>query len=165
MDTGPDGFSSFCDENYSRIAALVAALLGDRHQAQGITREAFARALARWGHIDAPEVWVRRVAQRLAIDAGRVAEPDPLAATALDSALMRLPIQQRQVLVLSYLADLPADEIAGDCGLTPGAVRIRLAAARRRLASPTSGRRQPAMITRSSSPPAADPTSASTRYS
>ncbi|HXL95347.1 MAG TPA: RNA polymerase sigma factor [Streptosporangiaceae bacterium] len=133
MDTGPDGFSSFYQENYSRIAALVAALLGDRHQGEGITQEAFARALARWKHIDAPGTWVRRVAQQLAIDTGRPKEPDPRTATPLSSALMRLPIQQRRVLVLSYLAGLPADEIAGDCGLTPGAVRTRLAAARHRL--------------------------------
>jgi len=74
VDIGPDGFSSFYEASYSRVAGLVAAMLGDRHQAEDITQEAFARALARRGHIGAPEVWVRRAAQRLAIDAGRPAE-------------------------------------------------------------------------------------------
>jgi RNA polymerase sigma-70 factor (ECF subfamily) len=111
--------SSFYEENYSRTAALAAALLGDRRQGEAITREAFARALARRGHIGAPEVWVRRAAQRLAIDAGRPAEPDPVTSTALSSALMRLPIQQRRLLVLYYLADLPADEITGDAQAGP----------------------------------------------
>ena len=49
-------------------------MLGDRHQAEDIAQEAFARALTRWpriGRYDQPEAWVRRVALRLTIDAGR----------------------------------------------------------------------------------------------
>jgi RNA polymerase sigma-70 factor (ECF subfamily) len=154
VDIGPDGFSAFYEASYSRMAGLVAAMLGDRHQAEDITQEAFARALVRWkrvGTYDAPEAWVRRVAQRLVIDAGRRAqhtirvsallaaaqrgraEPDPLISTALSIALMRLPMHQRQVLVLYYLADLPVDEIARDVGIPVGTVRGRLAAARHRL--------------------------------
>jgi RNA polymerase sigma factor (sigma-70 family) len=37
------------------------------------------------------------------------------------------------VLVLYYLADLPVEEIARDCGISPSTVRSRLAAARDRL--------------------------------
>jgi len=154
VSTGPDGFTSFYEASYSRVATLVAAMLGDRQQAEDIAQEAFARALIRWkrvGTYDAPEAWVRRVAQRLVIDAGRRAqhairvsallaaaqrgraEPDPLTSTALSIALMRLPLHQRQVLVLYYLADLPVDEIARDVGIPAGTVRTRLAAARHRL--------------------------------
>jgi DNA-directed RNA polymerase specialized sigma24 family protein len=46
-------------------------------------------------------------------------KPDPVTSTALSSALMRLPIQQRRLLVLYYLADLPADEITGDAQAGP----------------------------------------------
>jgi len=35
--------------------------------------------------------------------------------------------------VLYYLADLPVDDIARDCGISVGTVRTRLAAARHRL--------------------------------
>ena len=49
--------------------------------------------------------------------AGRYDRHDPLEATALSIALMRLPLPQRQVLVLHYLADLPVDDIARDCGV------------------------------------------------
>ena len=154
MSTGPDDFTSFYEASYSRVATLVAAMVGDQQQAEDIAQEAFARALIRWkrvGTYDAPEAWVRRVAQRLVIDAGRRAqhavrisallaaaqrghaEPDPLTSTALSIALMRLPLPQRQVLVLHYLADLTVDDIARDCGIPSGTVRARLASARHRL--------------------------------
>jgi RNA polymerase sigma-70 factor (ECF subfamily) len=100
---------------------------------------------------DLPEAWVRRVAIRLTIDAsrrmrravqlsarlaagqrGQGQARDPLAATALSVALMRLPLPQRQVIVLRYLADLPVGDIARDCGVSVGTVRTRLAAARGR---------------------------------
>jgi RNA polymerase sigma-70 factor (ECF subfamily) len=150
-----DDFAEFYEASYRRVTALVAAVVGDRHQAEDIAQEAFARALARWQRIaryDLPEAWVRRVALRLTIDAsrrtsravrvsallaagqrGRGQPRDPLAATALSVALMRLPLPQRQVLVLHYLADLPVDDIAHDCGISVRTVRTRLAAARQRL--------------------------------
>jgi RNA polymerase sigma-70 factor, ECF subfamily len=156
VGTGPDGFTEFYEASYSRVAALVAAMLGDRHQAEDIAQEAFARALARWkrvGAYEAPEAWVRQVALRLVVDAGRRAktalrasallaaaqrgraEHDPLTSTALSIALMRISLDQRQVIVLYYLADLSVEDIARDCGIPAGTVRTRLAAARHRLES------------------------------
>jgi RNA polymerase sigma-70 factor (ECF subfamily) len=151
-----DGFAEFYEANYGRIVALAAAVLGDRHQAEDVAQEAFARALARWptvGGYDLPEAWVRRVALRLAVDAGRrtqrarrvsarlaavkrrtAGEPgDLLASTALGVALMRVPLRQREVLVMHYLADLPVEVIARDCGVAVGTVKTRLAAGRQRL--------------------------------
>ena len=154
-----DEFAEFYEASYGRVVALVAALVGERHQAEDIAQEAFARALTRWPRIsryDLPEAWVRRVALRLTIDAGRRTRraaslsvrlglherlglhdrhvpDDPLATTALSVALLRLPLRLRQVIVLHYLADLPVAEIARDCGISAGTVRNRLAAARDRL--------------------------------
>jgi RNA polymerase sigma-70 factor, ECF subfamily len=148
-----DDFAEFYEASYCRVVALVTAIVGERHQAEDIAQEAFARALIRWSRVaryDLPEAWVRRVALRLTIDAGRRTrraaalslrlaagqrgtQRDPLAATALSVALMRLPLSQRQVIVLYYLADLPVEDIARDCGVSVGTVRTRLAAARHRL--------------------------------
>jgi RNA polymerase sigma-70 factor, ECF subfamily len=154
-----DDFAEFYEASYGRVVALVAAMVGERHQAEDIAQEAFARALTRWPRIaryDLPEAWVRRVALRLTMDAGRRTRRaasmsvrlaaglasqrggrhdvrDPLAATALSMALMRLPLSQRQVIVLYYLADLPVQDIARDCGVSVSTVRTRLAAARHRL--------------------------------
>jgi RNA polymerase sigma-70 factor (ECF subfamily) len=154
-----DDFAEFYQASYGRMVGLVAALVGDRHQAEDIAQEAFSRALTRWQRLaryDLPEAWVRRVALRLTVDASRRMnrtrimsvllavgqrgaagdryDPhDPLEATALSVALMRLPLPQRQVLVLYYLADLPVEDIARDCGISVSTVRTRLAAARHRL--------------------------------
>jgi RNA polymerase sigma-70 factor, ECF subfamily len=149
-------FQDFYQANYRGIVAIVAALLGDRAEAEDVAQEAFARALARWHRVsafDLPESWVRRVATHLAIDSARrlrraaalrarvAANPvppasdplDPLPSTRLIAALLRVPLGQREVLVLHYLADLPVAVIASDRGLSTGTVKSRLAAGRRRL--------------------------------
>jgi len=121
-----DDFAEFYEASYRRMVGLVAAMTGDRSQAEDIAQEAFARALTRWPQVaryDLPEAWVRRVAIRLTVDAlrrmrravrlsarlaagerGGGSGPrdtgDPLATTALSMALLRLPLTQRQVLVL-----------------------------------------------------------------
>ncbi len=151
-----DSFQEFYVANYWRIAGLVAAVLGSRTEAEDVAQEAFSRALVRWPRIasyDLPDAWVRRVALRLAIDSARrvrraarlvarvagdpvlpAGDPlDPLPSTRLTDALLRVPLPQREVLVLHYLADLPVDAIALDRGLSPGTVKTRLAAGRRRL--------------------------------
>jgi RNA polymerase sigma-70 factor (ECF subfamily) len=159
VPTQTENFEEFYEASYRRVVAVVAAIAGDRHQAEDIAQEAFSRALTRWHRIaryELPEAWVRRVALRLTVDAARRTRRakimsvllavgqrgaygdrydlrDPLEATALSVALMRLPLPQRQVLVLYYLADLPVDDIARDCGISVGTVRNRLTAARRRL--------------------------------
>jgi RNA polymerase sigma-70 factor (ECF subfamily) len=151
------GFQEFYEANYGHIVALVTAVLGDRHEAEDVAQEAFARAFTRWsgiGDYDLPEAWVRLVALRIAIDSGRrlrrslrvlarlaaqrrgsgAPEPgDSIALTPLGAALGRLPMREREVVVLHYLADLPVDAIARERGLAPGTVRTRLAAGRRRL--------------------------------
>jgi RNA polymerase sigma-70 factor (ECF subfamily) len=149
-------FQEFYEANYGRIVAMVAVVLGDRHQAEDVAQEAFARALTRWSRIggyELPEAWVRRVALRIATDSGRrfrrairvsvkiaaqrqATEPEPcdsLAFTALGAALRRLPLREREVLALHYLADLPVEAIARERGLPAGTVKTRLAAGRRRL--------------------------------
>jgi RNA polymerase sigma-70 factor (ECF subfamily) len=151
-----DDFGEFYQANYGRVVAMATAMLGDRREAEDVAQEAFARALARWSRLrryDQPGAWVRTVALRLAIDSARrvrrgvratVAlaaqrrpdDPEPsdaLPFTALGAALRTLPLRERHVIVLHYLADLPVAEIARECGLPSGTVKARLAAGRKRL--------------------------------
>jgi RNA polymerase sigma-70 factor, ECF subfamily len=149
-------FEEFYQASYGRTVALIAAITGSRHEAEDVAQEAYARALARWSRLrgyDLPEAWVRRVALRIAIDSGRrlrrnlaaavrlaaqrrPAGPEPaddLKYTPLGMALLGLPVHQRQVIVLHYLADLPVNVIADECGLSVGTVKTRLLVARRHL--------------------------------
>jgi RNA polymerase sigma-70 factor, ECF subfamily len=165
-----DQFEHFYQANYRRIVAVVAAVLGSTAEAEDVAQEAFARALARWPRIagyDLPEAWVRRVALRLAVDSGRrlgrarrltarlsaastseaAAQADPLGplpSTELTSALLRVPLRQREVLVMHYLADLPVEVIARERGVPEGTVKTRLAAGRRRLERELAGSAQAA---------------------
>ena len=66
-----EDFAEFYEASYRRVVALVAAIVGDRHQAEDIAQEAFSRALTRWQRVaryDLPEAWVRRVALRLTVE-------------------------------------------------------------------------------------------------
>jgi RNA polymerase sigma-70 factor, ECF subfamily len=151
-----DDFQEFYQSSYGRTVAMIAAVAGTRHEAEDIVQEAFAQALTRWSRLrtyDVPEAWLRKVALRIAMDSGRRArrslvnsaliaaqregpEPAPgddLRYTALGTALMDLPVRERQVLVLHHLADLSIDAIAAECGLPAGAVKTRLAVGRRHL--------------------------------
>jgi RNA polymerase sigma-70 factor (ECF subfamily) len=159
-----DEFGEFYQANYGRVVAMATAMLGDRREAEDVAQEAFARALARWSRLrryDQPGAWVRTVALRLAIDSGRrvrrgmratVAlaaqrrpdhpEPsDALPFTALGAALGALPLRERHVIVLHYLADLPVDEVAALLGVPSGTVKSRLSRARGALAAHLDGYR------------------------
>lgn len=156
MQTDRD-FQDFYEANYGRLVGMLTTILGDQAEAEDAAQEAFARALLRWSRLvryELPEAWVRRVALRLAIDTGRrrrralrltlrlsavpspvVPEPgDPLMLSTMGAALGRMPLTEREVIVLHYLADLPVDVIARERGLPVGTVKTRLAAGRRRLA-------------------------------
>ena len=149
-------FEDFYQASYGRVMALLLAVVGDRQEAEDAVQEAFARALARWPRLstyDLPEAWVRQVALRLAVDSGRrlrrsirlsarlrgarpAQAPEPgegVAFSALGSALMRLPLREREVLVLHYFADMTAERIAAERGLPAGTVKARLVAGRRHL--------------------------------
>jgi len=149
-------FEQFYLANYGRTVAMAAAVLGNRHEAEDVAQEAFTRALARWSRVrkyELPEAWVRKVALRLSIDAGRRVRrtigvavkmaaqrhpaqsetADSLPFTALGDALKRLPLQQRQVVALYYLADMSVAEIAQETGVAVGTVKARLATARQRI--------------------------------
>lgn len=149
-------FEEFYQGSYRRVVAVAAAVLGDRQEAEDVAQEAFARALVRWprlGGYDQPEAWVRRVALNLAVDSGRRVRrglraqlrllarsrdvggdpADQAGSTPLSLALARVPLRQREILVLHYLLDLPVRQIAQERGLPQGTVKARLIAGRRRL--------------------------------
>ncbi len=121
-------------------------------------QEAFVKAYARWRRIsryDQPLAWVRRVAinqlrdlhrkrvrgeralARLGTDDASFV-PDPPALD-LSYALATLTPQQRIAAALFYVDDLSVAEVAAAMGLSAGAVKFHLHAARDRLRSELAG--------------------------
>jgi RNA polymerase sigma-70 factor, ECF subfamily len=150
-------FAEFYAASFGRLTGQLAAMTGDRAEAQDAVQEAFIRAWQHRGKLDraaSPEAWVRTTAWRIAVTrwrraqsgerlmglrdgAGRlpefVAGPTP-DRVAFESALRQVPAEQRRVLVLYYLCDLTVAEIAAETGAPDGTVKARLARGRAAMA-------------------------------
>jgi RNA polymerase sigma-70 factor (ECF subfamily) len=147
-------FEDFYQGTRHRVATFLYALTGDRGEAQDAAQEAYARAWQNWsrvGSYEDPEAWVRMVGYRLAMNVWRKAanrfrayrrhgtahDVDPPGETTLmvRAALRDLPHEQRLVVVLHYVLDLPVAEISRQTGVPANTVKTRLARGRRRLAT------------------------------
>lgn len=146
-------FTWFFRAEYPQVVQTVYLILRDAGRAEDIAQEAFLALYARWKRIsryERPDLWVRRVAIRLAmrlagrermrVDRERGAPsapplPEPLRADPdLVRALRTLSWTQRAAVVLFYFEDRPAAEIAHILGCAESTVRVHLAHARSRLA-------------------------------
>jgi RNA polymerase sigma-70 factor (ECF subfamily) len=146
-------FEELFAATYGRLVGLLFAFLHDRAQAEDVVQDAFASALLRWRVLRRyhdPEAWVRTVALRRAIDhhrrtarqlraLRRLGPPSslpPVGAEHVDlvRALRKLPLTQREVLVLHYVAELAVEQVAAELRLPLGTVKSRLARGRAALA-------------------------------
>lgn len=146
-------FDGFYAAHFQALTIQLYAYTGDLPGAQDLVQEAFCRAVARWKRVaalDDPLAWVRRVAWNLATSQWRrartaalflrkhrvetVPAPGP-DRVALAGALATLPAQQRRVVVLHYLADLPVRDIADQIGVPEGTVKVWLHRGRAALAA------------------------------
>ena len=144
-------FADFYRGSANECLRTVMASVGDRHTAQELVDEAFARACASWRTVSkhpAPAAWVVRTALNVNISRWRrrrreisVADPaagtDPWAAEDAESpvdpkimaALMRLPVRQRQVVALRLFLDLDTARTAEVLGISPSTVKAHQARA------------------------------------
>ncbi|GLZ36742.1 sigma-70 family RNA polymerase sigma factor [Actinokineospora sp. NBRC 105648] len=145
-------FEQLYRSGYRRLVLSAYAVLGDLGEAEEVAQEAFAvgyRKRSTLAAADSPEAWLRTVAvnaarrrakRRAMLDRIMFREPAlGLVAAAgeyadLHDAIRGLPVDQRSVVVLHYLADLPVAEIAELLGIAPGTVKSRLSRARQCLA-------------------------------
>ncbi|MGH9211471.1 MAG: sigma-70 family RNA polymerase sigma factor [Acidimicrobiales bacterium] len=146
-------FTSFYETEASRLVRSLALAIDDPVLAEDAAAEAFARAWARWPEVstrDSPSAWVMRVALNQARDRFRrrrverrkasaiaradvVHDPQPHLDLRLWHAVRDLPEQERTLVALRYVADLPQTEIARLLGLPPGTVASALSRARHKL--------------------------------
>jgi RNA polymerase sigma-70 factor, ECF subfamily len=150
-----DGFGAFFQAAYPRVVGQLRLLTGDLASAEDAAQEAFVRAASRWGQLaryQQPEAWVRKTAFRLAVDGLRrarrhrgalarlAARPESVALSDAEDrqvivALQRLPLPQREVLVLHHCLDLPVEAVAAQTGVSVGTVKSRLHRGREQLAA------------------------------
>jgi RNA polymerase sigma-70 factor (ECF subfamily) len=137
-------FADFYTATFGLLTAQMHAFVGDHAEAQDLVQEAYTRAYSRWSRIggyDDPLSWVRRVAWNMAVSRwrrGRIlrlwhrellqesaSAPSHLHVD-LVRALAQLPANQRQAVVLHYLADMPVAEIAAFMEAAEGTVKAWL---------------------------------------
>jgi len=141
------------DASYRRLVVQLFAVCGVMADAEDAVQEAFVSALRKRSDLAGvanPEAWLRTVALRQLRGGWRHAEvvrryqgrvPGPQREVevgpehvAIVTALAEVEPDQRQVVVLHYLADLGVAEIAAELGLPEGTVKSRLSRARKKLA-------------------------------
>jgi RNA polymerase sigma-70 factor, ECF subfamily len=145
-------FEGFYRSNLARVVRACALVLLDRQGAEDVAAEAFARLWSRWGQIESEDHaggFVFKTAMRLCAKRGRIRgrerlvglpdrrAPDEIG-RALErrdvmAALGRLPIRQRQAVVLRDWAGFETQEIAGMLGIRESTIRVHLARGRQAL--------------------------------
>jgi RNA polymerase sigma-70 factor (ECF subfamily) len=149
-----------------RLRRYALALVGDRAAADDLVQDTLERALNKfhlwrrgtdlraWLFTVMHNVYVNQLRSRreyLALEGEalelpvRAAHDAPLEARDVTRALARLPVEQREVLLLVVLEDLSYEEAAGALGVPIGTVMSRLSRAREKLRAlmeglPPSGR-------------------------
>ena len=151
----PEHYSALYTIYLQPLLRFAWLLCGDRHQAEDVVAEAFAKVLPQWrrGRVYEPYAYLRRAVVNEATTRGRrrvletreerrrsgsgrgagrldevVAERDVVV-----RALRCLPVRQRAVLVLRYYDDLPEREVADLLGLSVGTVKSHTARGLERL--------------------------------
>jgi len=135
---------------FGPMVRSLAVAAGDRGVAEDCVQDAFMRAFVRWqrvARLDDPVGWIRHVAVNRMRDHfrklerggrafARLQSQDTPVANAPDEPnelaqlLGRLPAQQRIASALFYVEDLSVGEVADAMGLSEGAVKYHLHAAR-----------------------------------
>jgi RNA polymerase sigma-70 factor (ECF subfamily) len=145
-------FEAFFEQHFASVARALVLIVGNETEAEELTEEAFVRAWDRWERVRtmaSPVGYVYRTAvnlnrnrlRRLAGELRRHRPPEPVpdpADTAEDrdrirTALIALPLGQREALVLVGWFGLGSEEAAAALGIKPASLRARVHRARAEL--------------------------------
>jgi RNA polymerase sigma-70 factor (sigma-E family) len=138
-------FTEFVAARTPALIRLAYLLTGDQHAAEDLLQTALMKTASRWGQVrhDDPERYVRTVLYREQVSRWRrrrhrevavhpppdLSYADPSAHSdlrlSMREALLRLPPDQRAVLVLRYYEDLTETQVAAVLDCSVGTVRSR----------------------------------------
>jgi RNA polymerase sigma-70 factor, ECF subfamily len=137
----------------ARLGGFLAQFVRDRQLAEDLLQDTFHDALRSWASVTAAaneEAWLFGIARNRALQAlrrrrrfdralarlsaRRAAESEPAETVALRDLMERtLSAEDRALILLRYLHEFDASELAAMTGLSSQAIRQRLARARKRL--------------------------------
>jgi RNA polymerase sigma-70 factor (sigma-E family) len=139
-------FDDFVRARLPYLLRLGRALTGDEHRGADLVQDALERALPKWGRIEDPEGYVRRIMVNRNVSVWRGVRRERLTDVtpdrvhhdeerddALFEALHRLPVRQRTVIALRYLADQTEAQTAESMGCSLGTVKSQASAAMKTL--------------------------------
>jgi RNA polymerase sigma-70 factor (sigma-E family) len=135
-------FDEYVAARFPALRRLAYLLTGDWNEAEDLVQDALVRCQRRWHGIaaDDPHAYVRRAVvngaanwrrrRRIELPLPDVQQSGDHAASTdarlvLLEALRRLPVDQRQVLVLRFYEQLTEAETAQALGIAPGTVKSR----------------------------------------
>ncbi len=149
-DAPPAGsFEEFFAAEYPRLLRVMYLVIGNRHEAEEVTQDAFVRALERWDRVRAAgnrpgylyriavnlyRSKLRRVARAARKTLRPQPEADPFQAAddrdAIARALVALPEGQREAVVMVEWLGMTDDQVGEILGISPVTVRVRIHRAR-----------------------------------
>ncbi|HQS32881.1 MAG: RNA polymerase subunit sigma-24 [Polaromonas sp. 39-63-203] len=140
-----------------RLRRYARALVSNRDDADDLVQDTLERALTRaalWRGVADMRAWLFGVMHNLHVDGVRrpklhtvvldddtpevpvaAAQSERLAVLDLQAALERLPVEQREIILLVALEDMSYAEVAATLGIPIGSVMSRLSRGRARLQS------------------------------
>lgn len=137
-------FTAFVRESSAYLHRTAYLLCGDRHRAEELVQSTFERVYRTWAKVrpGTETAYARRILVNLRIDGWRHTRREsfpgddkiPVAPSSdhaghvvlrdeLVRGLARLPVNQRRVVVLRHLLDLPEAEVARELGIAVGTVK------------------------------------------
>ncbi|WP_307868275.1 SigE family RNA polymerase sigma factor [Umezawaea beigongshangensis] len=148
----PTSYTEFVETRFGELSRYATALTGDPHLAQDVVQDVLIRLRPRWGSIDAPGPYVRRMItneyfswrRRRSVRDVVLSPPDVLTdigpATgdfsaqiderdAMMARLSTLPRKQRAAVVLRYYENCDDAEIAAVLGCRTSTVRSQISRA------------------------------------
>ena len=165
---GPDAGNDQLLAWVPRLRRYARALVGNRDDADDLVQDTLERALAKsalWRGVSDMRAWLFSMMHNLHVDGIRrprlhtvVLDDDtpevPVAPTQaerlevldLQAALERLPVEQREIILLVALEDMSYADIAATLGIPIGSVMSRLSRGRDRLRSLMQGQPDPVRL-------------------